>query len=598
MNISLLLAAALFFPSAPALWKDGPLTDRTLKIPAAETFAPDTQLESQAALFRQLQSPFLRSGMALEFAGTRNPKAFRILLSLLRSEKDSFVQDNILQAMLSLKESGHAVPGGDEIFTRYFHAASPAARSAAAILYLTNGENADPALVVEAFKNENSIPVLNRLIKVLRPLAHKISKSQTGNLFDHAGKERDAFRAMMAELIAGQNDPDDSSLLQKAILDPDPVIRAQIARGLAGNRTAAVKLLAVAAEDNHPAVRLQAAGIVKPDTARQKYLIKMLSDPSPEVRAAAADSLGTSGNAAVAASLVKYLGDPEIAVRRAVSAALVRLKPAEAVRRLAMDTAERNPRARRQALDFLVRSNDRTREKTILHWIAESDDPQFLREAAAALGFLDCRNAADALIRLAGSKDDLIRQAAAESMGMLKLPVTYSALAGLSRDRTIAVAEAAFMSMYQIGDRVFMPEFERMTGRFSEDGANCRAIACRALVPFPLKANVIGNLTKIITQSCIRIPMGDNSPDSDHARISALLLLREKGRQGDQAAQEAYQKNLAFLDQLKPGSELRNPELEEYLRQLRESDAGKTFQPKAVDSVPAIFTAAPAGDKK
>ena len=43
MNLSLLLAAALCFPSVPDLWKGGPLTDEVMKLPSAPVFAPDQQ---------------------------------------------------------------------------------------------------------------------------------------------------------------------------------------------------------------------------------------------------------------------------------------------------------------------------------------------------------------------------------------------------------------------------------------------------------------------------------------------------------------------------------------------------------------------------
>ena len=107
MNLSLFLAAALCFPSAPDLWKGGPLTDEVMKLPSAPVFAPDQQLQAQVRLYRQLRSPFQRSRMAIEFSETNNPAAFRLLLNLLGSEKDSFVQDNILESLLRLQRKGY-----------------------------------------------------------------------------------------------------------------------------------------------------------------------------------------------------------------------------------------------------------------------------------------------------------------------------------------------------------------------------------------------------------------------------------------------------------------------------------------------------------
>ncbi|MBR4666947.1 MAG: HEAT repeat domain-containing protein, partial [Lentisphaeria bacterium] len=523
MNLSLLLAAALCFPSAPDLWKAGPLTDEVMKLPSAPVFAPDQQLQAQVRLYRQLRSPFQRSRMVIEFSETNNPAAFRLLLNLLGSEKDSFVQDNILESLLRLQRKGYGVRMDDNILIRHFKAASPAARSTAALLYLGNRSQPDPGPLLEAFRKETSVPVLNRLLEALHPLAGKISPGLLAGLYENAPAGNIALRSLAADLLARQEYADGSALLQKAVQDPNPVIRMHAARGLAANPKAGSKLLDSVCADSHPAVRLAAAGIEKPDAARTAILEKLLSDPSAAVRASAAKSLGTAGTKAAAELLIKPLADSEIAVRRAASDALIQLKPDQDIHKKVVETGNASPISRRQALAFLVRTRDQGQEETILRWIKESDDPLFLEEAAAALGILNCRRSGKALIGLAGSKEEKIRTAAAVSMGQLKLPETFQALAKLCRDRAIKVAEAAFMSMYQISDRSFVPEFERMTGRFTDDGANCRAIACRALAAFPLKAKVIANLNKLITTACIRVPMTGPMPDADHVRISALL---------------------------------------------------------------------------
>jgi len=597
MNLILLLAAAICFPSAPELWKAGPLTSETMKIPAAPVIASGQQLQAQFRLFSQLRSPFQRSRMAIEFGEADSPAACPLLLRLLETEKNVFVQDNILESLLRLQRKGYAVRAGDEQLIRFFQAASPSARSAAAVLYLS-GKHADPTRVLEAFQKETSVPVLNRLLEALRPFASKISQSQIGNLYERTPADNIGLRSLTVELLAaGQENPDGSVLLQKALQDPDPVIRMHAVRGLAANPSGN-KLLAAAAADSHPAVRLAAAGIVKPDPARTAILGKLLTDPAPAVRAAAARSLGAAGSNGAAELLCGALADPEIAVRRSVAAALIRLKPAKKLHERILKTGDKNPSARRQALAFLVGTLDRNHEGAILRWIRQSKDPLFLREAAAALGTLNCRRSGEALIRLSISKDDKIRAAATESIGKLKLPQTFPVLARLCRDANIEVAEAAFMAMYRISDRSFVPEFEWMAGRFSEDGANCRAIACRALAAFPLSSRVIANLDKLITTACIRVPMAGPMPDADHVRISALLLLREHAGKGDRAARSAYQKNMQFLDLLRSGSELKSDDFDEFLRQLKAADSGRPVQPKTIESVQPQFTTAPAGKRK
>ena len=178
MNILLLLAAAIFFPSVTEIWKRGPLTDETAQVPASETFAPASQLKDQLRLYRQLPSPAQRSGMALEFAKTCNPAAFPMLIRLLREEKNSFVRDNLFQALYRLKTGGYAAVGKEcGVFPEYFNAPSPIARGTAMYLYLTAAENPDPSKVMEAVRNESSLFVLARIAEPLLARSAEISKS-------------------------------------------------------------------------------------------------------------------------------------------------------------------------------------------------------------------------------------------------------------------------------------------------------------------------------------------------------------------------------------------------------------------------------------
>ena len=495
MNLFLLATALVCFPQVMDLWKAGPLTAAVLRTPSAPPCASTAQLNAQVRIYRQLDSTRLRSRMVLEFSDARNPEAFKILLNLLKTEKNPFVRDNILTALVNLKHRGFAVKGNDELFAGCLQSGSPLARAAAMELYLTCGTDPDPVRVLSTLGKENSAMVLTRLIELLRPFAMKNRmvdstaaekyEAQITGLYNETPQENVLLCAFAAELAAQLAGADQSAVVEKALKDPSTVIRMQAARGLAAN-PGAVKTFAAAAQDAHPAVRLAAAQIIVtknglPNPERVKVLISLLNDPVAAVRAAAAKSLKTASAAEAADSLSDKWSDPEIAVRRAVAETLTELNPSAAIHERAVAAADQDPICRRQVLEFLVRTGDRDHFPAVLRWIEQSDDPLFLREAAAALGKLNCRTGAAALNRLADSKDPAIREAAAVSMGQLKIPSNYPTRIKLCRDREIKVAEAAFSAMFQIRDRSFLPEFERMTGRFTEDGADCRAIACRAL---------------------------------------------------------------------------------------------------------------------
>lgn len=633
MNIFLVLAAAVFFPSAPDGWKQGPLTEKALTVPAAEVVASQKQLETQQRLFRQLQSPGQRSRMALEFGNAGNPEAFRILTKLLRSEKDPFVQDDLLNAMLVLKQKGFAVPGGGDWLPKYFQAASPSARCSAMILYLTNTINPDPAVVVKALQGETSAMVLNRLTEPLRPFAirnrmvdgpRQLDGSLVAKLYDETPAENVLLRAFAAELAAQLSGADSSAVVEKALKDPSAVIRMRTARGLAANPEA-VKTFAAAAQDGHPAVRLAAAKIIVsknglPDPERVKILISMLSDDSPAVRAAAADSLGQLGAADAADALVKAFADPEIAVRRAVANALIRLDPAEPIRLKAVEVADRQAYARRQVLAFLAGIKDRTRTEAIVRWTEQSDDPLFLVEAVRAAGELKLtgftclgqKGIEDRLPRDSEKKalpGKEYRLAAAFTYGeLLKEAIrtadraeywkktSIPALTALSADPDADVAAAAMMSIWRNPEcrPQFAPVLVRMLHNRKSGWSDCRAIAIRALSGWKLNARNIADLTDLITKACIRVPQSSPEMDLDSVRVSAFMLLREQSGHGNRAAETALKKITEKLEKAPADSDLRNEVFDEFRRQVNAAAAGKPVNPKRIEDTEPVFSAGPA----
>ena len=662
MNIFLLLTAAVFFPSVPELWKQGPLTEAVMKIPQSEIVASHGQLDAQQRLFRQLQSPGLRSRMALEFGNAGNPEAFRILVRLLSREKDPFVRDDLLNAMLRLKKNGCAVPDNGDWLVPYFKAESPAARSAAMLLYLTNAKSPDPAAVINALRGETSALVLNRLAEALRPFANQLDKTQIAGLYDETPQENILLRALAGEIAALQSDPDGSAVVSKALKDPSAVVRMRTARGLAWNPDA-MKTLATAAQDGHPAVRLEAARMIfekadRPaDAEREKILLTLLKDPSAGVRAAAAGSLvprpnaegpdpladttsenktsfhGRLRNAGATELLAEAIADPEIAVRREVAASLIRLDPDEPIRRKVVETAENHVDARRQALTFLAGVRDRTRTEVIVRWTEESKDPLFLTEAVRAAGVLrltgftcceqpgiegrlprdpdqgklPCKEYRTALAFMYGQLLHESMRAAKQHPGDTEAAkraeywkkTAVPALIRLSSDPDAGVAAEALMSIYRNPDcrAQFAPALVKMLRNRKDGWSDCRAIACRALAGWKLPARSIGDLTTLTVKPCIRIPQSEPQLDTDAVRISALLLLRDQSEQGNRAAGEAFRKAMELLEKADADSELKGPELDEFLRQVKAAAAGMSANPKRIEAAEPAFSTAPASDK-
>jgi HEAT repeat protein len=147
-------------------------------------------------------------------------------------------------------------------------------------------------------------------------------------------------------------------------------------------------------------------------------LIIVLSDPHPEVRRAAAATLGILGDEAALESLLAALRDDDGLVIAAAAEALGCLKDRRALEPL-LDVL-RNPhwQARAAAAEALGRIRLSAAVEPLL--TALPDDSSHVREAIVeALGYLGDHRAVEALIEALGHGDEDVHRAAAEALGRL-----------------------------------------------------------------------------------------------------------------------------------------------------------------------------------
>lgn len=175
-------------------------------------------------------------------------------------------------------------------------------------------------------------------------------------------------------------------------------------------------------------------------------------DPSPEVRAVAAQGLGYLGQVSSAKVLGRALHDPAEIVRWWAASALVTVPADDVVEDLAdavvNDESERVRSAAVRALGWVESSN--TVVMALLR--ATYDESADVRRAAATeLGRIADPKASSGLVRLFRDEDEDVRWAAVVAVGKLKDPETALSLTEALRDPSPMVANAAERALQKMG---------------------------------------------------------------------------------------------------------------------------------------------------
>lgn len=593
---SLLCAAAIFFPLVMDCWEKGPLTSDRFSIPAAPVFADLDTLKGLSSIYDRLPAPAQRSLLARELAMSNNPDALPILEKMASKEKNPFCLDDIFTAILTLVENGHGKPPALSVLKEFFTAESPMTRSTAMLLYLKFTPEPDPCAILLPFAKEVSPFAAVRVYEALRPFAGKIPDENVNSLF---ASPFVPLKAAGAGLAALKSSPGAMETVSKAVKDSDPLIRLQAARGLAENPSSPESLLAELAGDKDPAVRLAAASMKNVTPGKEKVLLSLASDKNSSVREAAVVSLGGSSTRNSILALIGLIGDPDIAVRRAASDSLVKLKPEKEFRdRLA--AAGANPAARREIVSVFARLGDRSHAPDVRRYLKDADNDLLIVDAVAALGTLADREAGPLVASFAGSSNPKVRGAVAKALGSIRNPETYATLKKLYRDKETTVSADALLSMYQLRDNTFRGEFLQALATRKMEQETFRVIAVRALSDLgSLDARTLAHLDTLITKPCITAPMTPPMADSVNVRLSGMIALLTAGMKGNAEAMRMYESGRRFYEEAsgKESNEFGTPEMMEFLAQLDAFRKNEKLVPRKLKAVAPEFSISKTGSR-
>jgi len=219
-------------------------------------------------------------------------------------------------------------------------------------------------------------------------------------------------------------------LLLGALADPDPRVRADFARVVAGcwdgdRQLGALRRLATMAESD-PVVEVRVAAletsldVVPHDADRDERLMRLAADPEARIRRVAVGGLGRAGTPAAAAALVDALRDPVAEVALAARSALT-IGSLDLTRRPLLKMLEDpSPRLRTEAAELLARDAKSLAvvAEALAGLLKPGTDPEPRRRAAAVFAHEPAlvRHALPALRAAREDADEEVRRVAGEAL--------------------------------------------------------------------------------------------------------------------------------------------------------------------------------------
>ncbi|MBN1863795.1 MAG: HEAT repeat domain-containing protein, partial [Victivallales bacterium] len=411
-----------------------------------------------------------------------------------------------------------------------------------------------------------------------RDLANSAAKCPEPMLEELASSPDTTNRANAAKIFAIKSPaPDSNKTLSKNLDDPEDIVRAMLAQGLASRSSGGITMLEKLARSASIQIRSATASATS-SPERLGMHLKFMADKDPEIRRIAAAALAGYKDPSVHAPLINAFGDPCKPVRSAAEDSLIHLKISpEVLDRIAAASLAKSPDDL-SAVRVIGALGDKRYSTKITQMLKSAEEDEMIIRSATALGLLEHAPAADIVASKASSKNPDVRQAVAVSLGKIKQKSTFDTLKKLAEDADTNVAGAAIRSMGWIADPYFTDSLMK-AAKNVKTSPSLRSFACWSLARInqPSKEQ-ISLMKRNIMEKIIPVPMAGPEFDSDYARIAATMALVEFSRKDDHARETAIE----VLEKLRLPQErqgmffMSSLTLQEYARQAEHYLQGKT----------------------
>ena len=240
----------------------------------------------------------------------------------------------------------------------------------------------------------------------------------------------DGVRQGCVRCLAWIAPPDGIDLVAPMIHDPSPEVRAEAADaiGRLGDEDAPMLLFELLADENELIQEAAEEALARMDPERVKpLLLRALDSEDEQIRIRGAETLGRLGDNEAAEPLVGLLRDPREHVRRAALKALGELAAEGASRVVLGALQDESSMVRQQAVASLGLLRDPETVDALLP-LLEEPDPRLRFVTLRALGQIRRPDVVPALLQFLGDARKELRFAAASALGAIRAPAAVGPL--------------------------------------------------------------------------------------------------------------------------------------------------------------------------
>ncbi len=397
---------------------------------------------------------------------------------------------------------------GVDILLRHRDSAAPATRAAvASALGRIGNPRALPGLL--DLLRDLAAPVR---IAAARSLAELGDESAVNPLVDELRDDDPAMRLAAVEALGRIGSRlADGPLSALAGTDPSPDVRQAAEKALRRIGRHTVEPLLHRLADDDLAGRIQAmSALMDAGQSAVLPLRDLLTDAEPTVRAAAAELLGSIGNAAATEALGRSLADPEVPVRLAAATALGRIRQPRAAELLAPALEDPDPKVAAAAADGMESLAELAVEPLVR--MLQNDRPETRIRATDVLGRLRHKGAGARLVRGLDDQTAWVRIVSCQALGEICDPGAVPALVKALEDRDPVVRAMAAEALGKLKDyQATLPLLQRL----ADPSELVRAHALRAL-------GLIGNP---VCLPYLESALDDPETDARLAAIDGLVAM-------------------------------------------------------------------------
>ena len=590
------------FPLLLPIWQERPLRQQDLS-PGPYPYEP---LGAQTvALQEEALTAFhtdFRALVASELGATGSERGGEVLLDTLPRQQDPDVIATMVTQLAHVPCEGNRLRNALQPLLT--HESTTVRRAATRAYGLLPNARVERLVSVATKESEPAIRMLAWEALSRPDLAPRVRR----DIVDQAAEsEIPAVRAAAVSALCAHPSAaaKEGILRQTATNGPPPARRALAGAVPRLEAEMAFSLAQLLAEDRHPLVRGRLAEVL-PEIEDQRVveiLLKLAEDPDPEVRRLSIENLGAFAVPESLRAIVAHYRDTANKVRAAAEASAIRLHDSIPVIDPTVTVLrERDPAARYRAYRVLEALRATDQAALIAARLRDEQKPANIAAAVDALGALGYVPSIRRIMERASHPSARVREAVADTLGLLDQEQSYPVLKNLAFDADQNVRYAAVVAIGRTGDGdTFASTLQTLLKNVSKFTSTDRRAACWAASRLrPVSRDNVSRMVVIATTPIIPMDMGMREYDVGEVLASTDFALAACALADADYRDEAERVLSFHATEPRPDASssemafLSTPELREAARQARLYLDGKEIEATRRPLRPFPFSYRPA----